>query len=197
MARKGSHRVIHHRRKREGKTDYHYRRRLLKSEKPRLVARISLEHVRAQLVEPGEEGDIVLVSAFSKELSDFGYMGYRANTPAAYLSGYLCGLRAVDEGVEEAVLDLDRFVSSPQARIFAVLKGALDAGLKVPHGEDVLPTDERCRGEHISEYAEVLKSDEEKYNSQFSRYLEKGLSPEDFPEHFKQVKDSIKERYGE
>lgn len=197
VTKEGSHRVVSHRRKREGKTDYRYRRRLLKSGKPRLIARISLEHVRAQVAEPGSDGDEVLASAFSKELSDFGYKAHGANTPAAYLSGFLCGHRALEEGVEEAVLDLDKFVSSPQAKIFAVLKGAVDAGMDISHDESVLPSDERCRGEHISDYAEMLKEDEDRYESQFSRYLENDLEPENLPEHFKRVKDAIKKQYGE
>ncbi len=37
--------------------------------------------------------------------------------------------------------------------MFAALKGILDAGVAIPHGEGVLPADERVRGEHISKDA--------------------------------------------
>ncbi len=193
---KGSHRTVQYRRDREGKTDYHYRRRLLKSGKPRLVSRISGRHVRAQVVSPSPEGDEILASSFSKELSDFGWKAYTGNTPAAYLVGLLCGYRAKEEGIDECVLDIDKFVASPQAKVFAVLRGALDAGLHVPYGEGVLPTEERCRGEHIADYAEDLKSSEE-YESQFSNYLENDLQPENLPEHFKEVKEAIETQHGE
>lgn len=195
MNKHGPHRRVPYRRERERRTDYRYRKELLRSEKPRLVIRISLSHVRAQIASPIPEGDQILVSAFSKELSELGWKGYTANTPAAYLVGLLCGYRALDSNIEECVLDIDRFVSSPQAKIFAVLKGALDAGLNIPHGEKVLPTEERCAGEHISSYAQKLSGEE--YQSQFSNYLEKDLSPEDLPEHFKQVKSAITTKYGE
>lgn len=197
MNKHGPHRRVDYRRDREGKTDYNYRIRLLRSGKPRLVARVSLKHVRAQIAIPSEDGDEIMVSAFSKELSDWGWKGNTSNTSSAYLVGLLCGFRALEEGIEECVLDIDRFVPSPQAKIFAVLKGALDAGVEVPHGEDVLPSDYRIEGQHISSYAEMLKSeDEDKYQSQFSNYIEKDLLPEELPEHFKEVKESIESQYG-
>lgn len=195
MNQYGPHRKVPYRRDREGKTDYHYRRSLLRSGKHRLVARISLQHVRAQIASPGDEGDEILASAFSKELSEWDWKGHTANTPSAYLTGLLCGYRALEEGIEECVLDIDRFVASPQAKVFAVLKGALDAGLYIPHEENVLPTEERCRGEHIANYGEELEKEE--YEKQFSKYLEKDLKPENLPEHFKEVKEAIKTQYGE
>lgn len=195
MNQYGPHRKVPYRRDREGKTDYHYRRSLLRSGKHRLVARISLQHVRAQIAVPGSEGDEILASAFSKELSEWDWKGYTANTPSAYLVGLVCGYRALEEGVEECILDIDRFVASPQAKVFAVLKGALDAGVRIPYEDSVLPADERCRGEHIANYAQELEG--EKYDKQFSKYLEKDLQPENLPEHFKEVKEAIKTQYGE
>lgn len=197
MTKYGPRRTVPYRRAREGKTDYRYRSRLLRSENPRLVSRISLKNVRAQLVKADPKGDHVVASAFSKELSEFGWKGYNSNTPAAYLVGLLCGYRAIGSDVDEAVLDIDKFVSSPQAKVFAVCKGVLDAGLYIPHGEQVLPAEERCRGEHISDYAESLKEDGDKYQAQFSKYLENDLPPEDLPEHFKEVKEAITNQYGD
>ncbi|KXB06581.1 50S ribosomal protein L18 [candidate division MSBL1 archaeon SCGC-AAA382C18] len=191
---KGPHKTVQYRRDREGKTDYHYRRRMLKSGKPRLIARISLKHVRTQVADPDPEGDEILASAFSKELSELGWKANTSNTSSAYLVGLLCGYRALEVGVKECVLDIDKFVASPQAKIFAVLKGALDAGLSISHDEDVLPSEERIRGEHISNYAEDLEG--EKYESQFSNYLENDLEPEDLPEHFKEVKEAIQTQCG-
>ncbi len=192
-----SHKTVQHRRDREGKTDYHYRRKLLKSGKPRLVARISLQHVRAQIATPDPEGDEIITSAFSKELSDYGWKAHTSNTPSSYLVGFLCGYRAQEADVNECVLDIDKFVASSESKVFAVLKGALDSGLYVSHSEDILPSEERCRGEHISNYAEILKEDDEDYESQFSQYLENDLKPENLPEHFKEVKEAIQTQHGD
>ncbi len=92
------------RRRREGRTDYHQRLRLLKSGDPRLVARTSNSHVRAQLITTGPNGDITHVAATSEELDDYGWEAPTGNVPSAYLTGYLLGSRAVEAGHSEAVL---------------------------------------------------------------------------------------------
>ncbi|KON27259.1 50S ribosomal protein L18, partial [miscellaneous Crenarchaeota group archaeon SMTZ-80] len=56
------------RRKREGKTDYKKRMRLVLSEIPRLAIRPTNKHIMVQLIEARPEGDVTLVSASSVEL---------------------------------------------------------------------------------------------------------------------------------
>lgn len=198
MSKHGPHRRVPYRRERENRTDYYYRRSLIRSGKPRFLARISLKNVRAQVATPAPEGDEILASAYSGELSKWDWKGGNSNTPAAYLVGLLCGIRAKESGIDECILDMDRFVASPQAKVFAVLKGGLDANVEIPHNEDVLPSEERIEGKHISDYAQKLKSErEEKYESQFSKYHERGLPPEDLPDHFKKVKQAIKTQRSE
>lgn len=180
------------RRRREGKTNYRLRLKLLLSRKPRLVARKSLNNMVAQLVVYDEKGDKVLVSAHSKELVKLGYKGHCGNIPAAYLTGLLLGKKALKEGYEEAILDIGLNASTKGAAVLAILKGAVDAGMDIPHSEDILPEEERINGSHVKEYAELLKEeDEEKYEKQFSKYLEKGLKPEDLPEHFEEIKEKV------
>lgn len=180
------------RRRREGKTDFRQRLGLLLSGKPRLVARKTLNNNIAQLISYDEKGDGVLVSAHSKELVKIGYKGHCGNIPAAYLTGLLLGKKAVKEGYEEAVLDIGLQRATKGAAIFAILKGALDAGMDIPYSEDVIADEERLNGTHIKNYAELLKEeDEEAYKRQFSKYLEKGLNPEDLPEHFEEIKEKI------
>jgi large subunit ribosomal protein L18 len=180
------------RRRREGKTNYRLRLKLLLSRKPRLVARKSLNNMVAQLVAYDEKGDKVLVSAHSRELVKMGYKGHCGNIPAAYLTGLLLGKKALKEGYNEAVLDIGLNAATKGAAVFAILKGAVDAGMDIPHSEDILPEEERINGSHVKEYAELLKEeDEEKYKKQFSKYLEKGLNPEDLPEHFEEIKEKV------
>lgn len=193
----GPHEIVEYRRKREGRTDYQKRLKLLRSRKPRLVVRLSLKHVRVQVIQAGINGDNTLASAFSKELSDYGWKGNTSNTPSAYLVGLLCGFRARKAGVSECILDIDRYVPVPQTKIFSALKGTLDAGLITPHEEKVIPSKECVRGEHIKEYAEELKTDNVLYRRQFSNYLDKDMAPEEIPEHFNQVKQAIVTKYGD
>lgn len=188
---------VQFRRKREDRTEYRYRLRLLRSGKPRLVVRVSLKHVLAQVVRATSSGDLTLTSAYSKELKELGWKGSTSNTSAAYLVGLLCGYRALKAGVQRCVLDIGMRSPTPQAKMFAALKGALDAGLQVPHGEGVLSSEERLRGEHIAQYAAKLKSkDGDAYQARFSTYFKRGISPEQLPEHFNQVKQAIITQYG-
>ena len=131
------------RRRREVRTDYHQRLRLLKSGKPRLVARLSNKHVRAQLATPGPNGDEIHAAASSEDLSEYGWEAPTGNLPAAYLTGYLAGKRAVEAGLEEAVLDIGRHKPEAGSAVFTALKGILDADVEVPHGEDILPEDRK------------------------------------------------------
>jgi large subunit ribosomal protein L18 len=138
------------RRRREGRTDYRSRLALLKSQKARLVVRRTATNVIVQFVAWGQEGDQVAATAVAQELKKLGWEGSAKNTPAAYLTGLLAGKRAAKAGVEEAVLDIGRHVPTPGSRVFAALKGVLDAGIEVPHGgDDVYPSEERINGSEL------------------------------------------------
>ncbi len=180
------------RRRRQGKTDYQARRALVLSHLPRLVIRGTLKYMNAQVIEAKTVGDVVIASAHSKELEkNYGWKGSDGNISAAYLTGLLCGYRAVAAGVETSVLDLGLQFPSKGARIFATLKGFIDSGVSVPFAKDVLPNEKRIRGEHIAAYAVKLAENPEAYQKRFSAYLSKDLPPDKLPEHFSQVKEKI------
>ncbi|AJC71254.1 50S ribosomal protein L18 [Thermococcus guaymasensis DSM 11113] len=185
------------RRRREGKTNYHKRLKLLKSKKPRLVVRKTLNHHIAQIIVYDPKGDRTIVSAHTRELiRDFGWKGHTGNTPSAYLLGLLIGYKAKQAGIEEAILDIGLHPPTKGSSVFAVLKGAVDAGLNVPHSEEIFPEDYRIRGEHVAEYAKALKEEDETlYRKQFGGYLVRGLEPEKLPEHFEEVKAKIIEKF--
>ena len=138
-------------RRRENRTDYHSRKALIKSELPRAVVRKSNRHIRVQIIDFSVEGDKVLASGYSGELADLGWKGNCDNTPGAYLTGYLAGIKAQRAGVKDAVLDIGRHVPSKGSVIFAALKGLLDAGMVLPHSKEVLPKEDRIAGKHLSE----------------------------------------------
>ena len=180
------------RRRREGKTNYRARRALVLSRVPRLVVRLTLKHAIVQVIEAESIGDKVLVSAHSNELAKaYGWLSNRGNIPSAYLTGLLCGFKAMANGVDKAFLDIGLHIPSKGTRIFAALKGVVDAGVEVPHSEDVLPDAGRTSGKHIADYARQLSSDPEVYKQKFSKYLSKGSTPEKLPEHFSAVKAKI------
>jgi len=104
------------RRRREGKTDYRQRHKLItqdknkySSPKYRLVVRFSNKYVTVQIIYAEIIGDKVLCTASSKELPRYGLKVGLKNYAAAYCTGLLCarrllksiGLDDVYTGVEE------------------------------------------------------------------------------------------------
>lgn len=153
------------RRRREQKTDYMQRKKLLKSGKPRAVVRLSNNHTRVHLSHYERDGDRNTAQTVSKELEDYGWEHHTGNLPAAYLTGYLAGHKADSE---EAVLDLGLKEMNKGGKMFAALKGIIDAGVDIPAGEDIFPEESRIRGEHIKE-----------------------MSDKDVPSNFETVKENI------
>ena len=138
------------RRKREGKTDYNKRLRLLKANKPRVVIRLSLKNIIMQVVEFHPTGDKILASASTKDLQkQFKWDGNRRNTPAAYLTGLLLAKKAQEKKIKEAIVDLGLQQIIKGSVIAAAIKGAADGGLNIPHSPEIFPSDERIQGKHI------------------------------------------------
>src|SRR3989338_1445754 len=141
---------LHLKRKRQGRTDYRARLALLKSRKPRFVVRRSLKHVLVQIIEYAPQGDHVLLTITSKELQkNFGWDIATRNTPAAYLTGMLAGMKAKEKKLKEAILDLGLQKVTHGSLIFSVVKGANDAGFSVPFNPATLPKEDRMTGKHI------------------------------------------------
>ena len=136
------------RRRRDNRTDYYKRKRLLASGELRAVVRRSSKNVTIQFARFSMDGDNMVTAATSAELKAFGWEHACSNIPAAYLTGYLAGTKAKKAGIEYAVLDIGMQTPAKGAVLFAALAGMIDAGVEIPHG-DVLPTDERLFGDHI------------------------------------------------
>ena len=138
------------RRHREGRTDYRRRLQLLKSRKTRIVVRKSLKNISVQFVEYSPEGDKIITSTVSSELIKFNWKYSISTTPAAYLTGLLAGKKAKDKGIEEGILDIGRFRPTSGNKLFATLKGVVDAGIECPYDEKMIPTEERILGTYLN-----------------------------------------------
>lgn len=180
-------------RRREGKTNYRRRYTVLKSGRDvRLVVRISNKHVFVQFIKFSMRGDETLVGVSSKSLFKYGWKGYTNNTPAAYLVGLIAGLKAKQLGISYAVPDLGLHRPIKGSRVFAAIKGSLDAGVKVPVSNEVLPDEDRITGKHIASYVKELRNvNEELFKRRFSKLLNAGLDLAELPKHFNEVKENI------
>ena len=95
---------VKNRRRREGKTDFHARRRLIQQDKNkydtkkyRLVVRRTNTKIITQVIYSTIAGDKVLTSANSTELKKFGLDSGLANYAAAYSTGLLLARRLLTE----------------------------------------------------------------------------------------------------
>ena len=148
----GKNQRLRFKRRRDGETDYRRRMKLLRGETPRAVVRISNTQTICQLVEFNPDGDIVIASVNGKALVDkysWPEDASRKSIPASYLTGFALAKNAISSGHESAILAIGLSASSKGSRVFAALKGMIDAGLEIPHGEDVLPDEDRINGMHI------------------------------------------------
>lgn len=189
--RKGNIYTVYFRRKRKGFTNYRRRLKILTSKRPRLVVRKSLKNIQANIIEYDKKGDIVRVTCHSSVLKKLGWNYGTANLPAAYLVGFMLGVKAKAANFKDAVFDIGINKPVKGSRVYAVLAGALDAGLEVPHGENILPDKARLSGKHISDYAQKLKEGEA-LKKQFGLYIKSNANPDNILKNFEEVKGKIK-----
>ncbi|CCE89917.1 60S ribosomal protein uL18 TDEL_0A05850 [Torulaspora delbrueckii] len=97
------------RRRREGKTDYYQRKRLVAQHKAkyatpkyRLVVRFTNKDIICQIISSTITGDIVLAAAYSHELPRYGITHGLTNWSAAYATGLLIARRTLQKlGLDE------------------------------------------------------------------------------------------------
>jgi large subunit ribosomal protein L5e len=190
--------------------------------KYRLVVRITNSDIVVQVVYATLNCDRVLSAAYAHELKQerFGVKAGVHNYAGAYATGLLAARRVLKKLNLDAVytgntktdgtyylvkevegqrrpflvlLDVGLARTSTGAKTFAVLKGAVDGGLEIPHkpkrfagyNSETRKFDPKILrkyifGGHVADYMKLLQADDpEKYQSQFALYLKSQLAPDD------------------
>jgi len=200
--------------------------------KYRLVARITNRDVIAQVASAELKGDRIHASAYAHQLKQYGLKVGFSNYAAAYATGLLCarriltlkGLAKKYPGVKECTgehfepeededqrpfkcnLDIGLATPSVGNKVFAVLKGAVDGGLMVPHSDkrfagyqpdsgelDAEVLRSRIFGNHVAEWMdEMEEEDNEKFKEHWSKYLEHGVDSEGIEDMYKKLHDDIR-----
>ena len=143
------------RRLRNEKTNYKKRGTMLMGKRDFVTVNITNQNTQVQILKPGIAGDVVIASAHSRYLLEKGWKGSRKNIPAAYLTGYVAGKKALLLGAKNAILytGTRRYTQ----RMAAALKGVIDAGLEVPADAETFPPEERINGDHLTVKNQVLQ----------------------------------------
>jgi len=178
--------VILYRRKREGRTNYKKRLLLLQSKKPRLIIRKTNKQIILQIAEYSPGGDKILCGISSAFLRKIGWKYSCNSLPACYLAGLALGKKAAAKGIKEAIVDVGLQTPVAGSRIYAAVKGVIDAGMKVPASEEVFPSEDRLSGKNITAFFASNKD-----NSQFANYKKQNLDAKKLAQDFETYKKKI------
>ncbi|GIY39166.1 60S ribosomal protein L5 [Caerostris extrusa] len=209
------------RRRREGRTDYYARVRLVVQDKNkyntpkyRMIVRKTNTDIITQIAYARVEGDVIVASAYSHEI-----------TPCKKIIKKKLGMDSIYEGVSvpdgddftvedvdgqpgafRCYLDVGLARTTTGARVFGAMKGAVDGGLDIPHSNKRFPgydaenkqfnADVHRRhiyGQHVAEYMRLLiDEDEDAYKKQFSQYIKEGITPDDMEDMYKKAHAAIR-----
>jgi len=190
--------------------------------KYRLVVRFTNRDIIAQITYATLNCDRVLSAAYAHELKQerFGVKAGVHNYAGAYATGLLAARRVLKKLNLDSIytgnqktdgtyylvkeiagqrrpflvlLDVGLARTSTGAKIFAVLKGAVDGGLEIPHkpkrfagyNSDTRKFDPKILrkhifGGHVADYMKHLQAeDPEKYQSQFADYIKNSVAADD------------------
>jgi len=178
--------VVAYRRKREGRTNYKKRLIMLQSKRPRIIIRKTNKQIMMQITEYDPKGDHVRCGVASSELKKLGWKYSCKNLPACYLAGMLMGKKALAKKIKGAILDVGLQTPVAGSKIYAALKGAIDAGMDIPASEEVFPSEERLVGKPISDFYSTSKD-----KLQFAGYKKQNLDLKKFQSDIESLKKKI------
>jgi len=232
---------VKYRRRREGKTDYYARKRLVVQDKNkyntpkyRMIVRFTNIDIICQIAYARIEGDVIVCAAYSHELPRYGVKVGLTNYSAAYCTGLLLGRRILEKfkldtiyqgqtevtgeqfqvesvdgqpGAFRCFLDVGLARTTTGARVFGALKGAVDAGLDIPHGVKRFPGYDgeskefhadihrkHILGQHIADYMRLLQQDDdEAFKKQFSQFVKNGITADLVEDMYKKAHAAIRE----
>ncbi|XP_042870758.1 60S ribosomal protein L5-like isoform X2 [Penaeus japonicus] len=201
--------------------------------KHRLIVRFTNKDICAQIALSRIEGDVILTAAYSHELPRYGVSVGLTNYAAGYCTGLLLARRVlqkldlecmfegktvadgemfsvedVENGPEalRASLDIGEIRTTTGAKVFAVVKGAIDGGISLPYSTSWFPgydkdsgtfdpavLREHIMGVHIARYMERLaREDERAFALQFSQYIKNGVTADKVEEMYRQCHAAIR-----
>jgi len=141
------------RRRKENKTDYLKRLKLLKGEKPRIVFRKTNRFIISEYILSKEAQDQAIFGFDSRKLNEYGWpknaQGSLKSTTASYLAGYLTGKTIIKQKLETPILDAGMNRVLHKNKIYAFIKGMIDSGIKINCEKEFFPEESRIKGQHL------------------------------------------------
>jgi len=137
------------RRRKERKTNYLKRIKLLKSGVPRLVFRKTNRYLIAQYTISKEAKDKVDMGVNSKILLQYGWpieaKGSLKSLPAAYLLGVLMGNKITKKNLKAPIIDFGLYRALHKSKLYAFIKGLVDSGVEIKSDKKTFPEEARLK----------------------------------------------------
>ena len=184
--------MVPFRRKREGKTNYDKRIKLLKSNQIRLLVSYGSKDIRAQAIRFNLKGDEILADANTKLLKGFGWGFSCSNLPASYLFGYYFGKLLIEKGISNVIFDTGMVTPKSGGKYYSFAKAIIDSKVSMNINPDVFPPEERIKGAHIENYSKLLKENGI-YDKRYSAYVKAKVDAQKVIETFDIVLAKIKQ----
>ncbi|CAB1317763.1 unnamed protein product [Coregonus sp. 'balchen'] len=196
------------RRRREGKTDYFARKRLVIQDKNkyntpkyRMIVRFSNRDICCQIAYAKIEGDQIVGAAYSHELPKYGITVGLTNYAAAYCTGLLLARRLLNKFGLDQVYEGQVEVTGDEFNVESIdgQPGAFTT--KRFPGYDMESKEfnaemhrKHIMGMNVSDYMSYLmEEDEDAYKKQFSRFIKNGVTPDTVEEMYKKAHAAIRE----
>lgn len=197
----------------------------------RLILRFSNKNISCQAAYTTLSGDKICSHAYARELSNYGLTVGMTNYSAAYSVGLLCarrclstfgldkiyngidGVTGLDDKLEPRaprqftlIIDTGLKRTSTGSKMFGILKGALDGGVKIPHNEKRFVGYEKITkkyepdlmrryifGAHVSDFMEELEEEEpDSFRRQFSQFIKQNIKHSDLEQIYHKVHEGIR-----
>lgn len=140
------------RRRKEHKTDYNKRIKLLKSRIPRVTFRKTNKYIIGQYITSKEAQDKVILEIRSNKLKKFGWPNEFENSlkslPASYLTGFLIGKTISKEKLETPIIDTGMTRMIPGNKAYAFILGIIDSGI-ILSKKNIPRNEERIKGKFL------------------------------------------------
>lgn len=141
------------RRRRENKTDYLKRIKLLKSNIPRIVFRKTNKYLIAQYVESKDAQDKIKIGLNSRDLFKYGwpekFKGSLKSIPASYLIGFLMAKKISKDKLKKPIIDFGMIRALHKTKIYGFVKGLIDGGIDISDKKDIFPEEDRIKGKNL------------------------------------------------
>jgi len=201
--------------------------------KYRMIVRFTNKDIVCQIAYAKIEGDMIVCAAYAHELPNYGVKVGLTNYAAAYCTGLLLARRVLKKfkldsiyegqteidgddymvesqegqpGAFRCFLDVGLARTTTGAKVFGVLKGAVDGGLEIPHSNKRFPGYDSDSSEfsaevhrkyifggHVADYMKELQEDDETYKRQFSQFIKHDIAPDSLEAMYKKAHAAIRE----